>query len=273
MVYLRHVRVASFNIQHGLRTVSSGFDRATYVDAIAELDADVLALQEVDVLQPRTYGLDQAALAGEAIDAVDVRFAPTLLGTPGERWRPAAGVGTDAPITDGDGPAYGLALASRYPVRSWHQAAFPAAPGRWPILVPGRRTPVLLADEPRAVIAAVVEVPGGVLTVATTHLSFAPGWNTWQLRRVIRFLRPLPAPRILIGDLNIPGRIARLAGGDWKPLVSTPTYPAREPRIQFDHALGHGGVPPLVGFAAPALGISDHRALVLDLADRSDVPH
>ena len=47
------------------------------------------------------------------------------------------------------------------------------------------------------------DTPLGPLTIANTHLSFVPGWNRVQLRR----LSPRPArvsrPRMLIGDLNM----------------------------------------------------------------------
>ena len=43
-------------------------------------------------------------------------------------------------------------------------------------------------DEPRVLLAAVVDAPFGRLTIATTHLSFVPGWNVWQLRIALAFL-------------------------------------------------------------------------------------
>jgi hypothetical protein len=41
-------------------------------------------------------------------------------------------------------------------------------------------------------MAGVIDSPLGVLTIATTHLSFVPGWNVHQLRRLRRDLTPLP---------------------------------------------------------------------------------
>jgi endonuclease/exonuclease/phosphatase family metal-dependent hydrolase len=58
-------------------------------------------------------------------------------------------------------------------------------------------------------IAAVLETPAGPMTVANTHLSFVPGWNGAQLRRAARAVRSLPAPRVLLGDLNLPGALPR----------------------------------------------------------------
>jgi endonuclease/exonuclease/phosphatase (EEP) superfamily protein YafD len=36
-----------------------------------------------------------------------------------------------------------------------------------------------------------------------------------------------------------------------------------EPRIQLDHVLGKGALPPVSGMESPALALSDHRALLV----------
>jgi hypothetical protein len=62
-------------------------------------------------------------------------------------------------------------------------------------------------------VAAVVEAPSGQLTVATTHLSFVPGWNSVQLRRLVRSLAGTREPLVLTGDLNMePRQAARVSG-------------------------------------------------------------
>ena len=72
----------------------------------------------------------------------------------------------------------------------WLVTRLPSAPVRSPIVIPGPRRKVLwLRDEPRVLIAAVLETPAGPMTVANTHLSFVPGWNGAQLRRAARALR------------------------------------------------------------------------------------
>jgi endonuclease/exonuclease/phosphatase family metal-dependent hydrolase len=126
---------------------------------------------------------------------------------------------------------------------------------------------ILLDDEPRVVLAAVLDSPVGELTVATTHLSFVPGWNARQLRLAISGLRKLPAPRILLGDLNMPAW-AIGAVSPWRSLARISTYPVDAPRIQFDHVLADpaNGLPPVAGVEAPMLPLSDHRALVVTLA-------
>jgi endonuclease/exonuclease/phosphatase family metal-dependent hydrolase len=59
------LRVATFNVQHGL-TPDGRVDMEAFGRACAALDADVLALQEVDDGVPRTSSVDMAGLAATA---------------------------------------------------------------------------------------------------------------------------------------------------------------------------------------------------------------
>ena len=193
------------------------------------------------------------------------RFAPAVVGVPGALFRAATLADLDTAEAH-----YGVALATRWPVRSWWLTWLPPAPVPAPVFVPGPRggRVLLLQDEPRVVLAAIIESPIGPMTVATTHLSFVPGWNVRQLHRTQRALRQLPAPRFLLGDLNVPARLLRLVSG-WRMLASRPTYPTTRPRVQFDHVLldpqGAAGIPPAGRGETPALDISDHRPLIVEL--------
>jgi endonuclease/exonuclease/phosphatase family metal-dependent hydrolase len=254
------VRLATLNLLHGRSITDFACDPARLRASVVELDADVLGLQEVDRAQPRSTLRDLTAEVAAASGAVAWRFVPALVGTPGERWRAA----TEADH-DGADASYGVGLVSRYPVLDWRVVTLPAAPVRSPILLPGTRRWVWLQDEPRIGLAAVVETPLGVMTVATTHLSFVPVWNGVQLRRLLAALADLPGPRVLLGDLNMPPPFPRLLGGGWRSLASAPTYPSTGPRIQLDHALGSGDLPPVTRVSTPPLPVSDHRALAIDL--------
>lgn len=229
------------------------------VEACRSLGADVLALQEVDRNQSRSGHADQTAAVAEGMGAADWRFEPALVGEPGATWRAAAGADPD-----GTEPGYGVSLVSRLPVRAWHVVRLRAAKVRAPVAVPGGRGRfILLPDEPRVAVAAELETPAGPLVVATTHLSFVPGWNLAQLRRVTRELAALGRPCVLLGDLNVPGRLPALATG-WRALATIKTFPGAKPSMQLDHALGHGLLPVVGAAGAPELPLSDHRALVLD---------
>ena len=263
------LRVAGLNLFSGRSLADGRSDPDRIAAAVGSLDPDLLALQEVDHGQDRSGGVDQAALAAAAIGAAEHRFLPLVAGTPGvpgwvpatgPEWAPATGSGHGPSTGPGRGPGYGIALASRRPVRSWHQLLLPPARGRWPIPIPARPPQLLwLADEPRGALAAVLADPP--MTVACTHLSFVPGVNLRQLHRVLRWLAWFPAPRLLLGDLNLPGRLPTLGTG-WTSLVRAATFPAAGPRIQVDHLLAHGlpaGLP--VTGQAVRLPISDHLAI------------
>jgi endonuclease/exonuclease/phosphatase family metal-dependent hydrolase len=157
-------------------------------------------------------------------------------------------------------------MVSRAPVLNWHALSLPAAPVRSPVYVPTARRFILLRDEPRVALAAELTGPCGPLIVATTHLSFVPGWNARQLRRVVRWLASLGSPCVLLGDMNLPGALPRwVSGSRWRTLARVRTFPAANPSMQIDHALGFGELPDVVGVAARRLPLSDHRALVVDL--------
>jgi endonuclease/exonuclease/phosphatase family metal-dependent hydrolase len=263
------VRLATFNVLHG-RSIDDGLvDPRRFAESVAAIDADVLALQEVDRLQPRSGSVDLTAVAAEAAGAVAHRFVAAVVGTPGVAYR------TLAYDDDGaDEPNYGIGLVSRFPVRSWRTVRLAASPVPGPIyaLGPGGRgRPMLLRDEPRVLVAAVLDTPWGDVTVGATHLSFVPGWNLWQLRRVVRALRTLPAPRLLLGDLNLPATAMLLASRrGWPEVGRGRTFPNSRPTQQLDHVLRHDPRSVLrpLGVRVVGSSVSDHRALCADLALR-----
>lgn len=258
------MRVATFNVLHGRSLRDGHVDGDRLARAVATLDADVLGLQEVDRAQSRSGLLDLTAIAADALGAAGHRFAPAIVGTPGQQFRPWRHDG------DGDGqPCYGVSLISRWPVRRWQITRLSAAPVRSPVYVPGPTGGLLLLrDEPRVVLAAVIDAPTGPLTVATTHLSFVPGWNLRQLRVAVRALRALPAPRLLIGDLNLPAGVAGAVSG-WQVLARAATYPSPQPQVQLDHILadrrGRAGLGDIAEVSTPEVDLSDHRPLVVRL--------
>jgi endonuclease/exonuclease/phosphatase family metal-dependent hydrolase len=253
------MRMATFNILHGRSVHDGSVEMDRLVDSIKQLDADVLALQEVDLDQPRSGKADLTAVAAEAMGAVSHRFVAAISGTPGATWM--AATGREQPGT----AAYGIAVLSRYPAESWQVVRLPRIPMRFPMYLPGPRRVQIVHEEPRSALLARLDTPLGPMTVANTHLSFVPGWNRMQLRSLIRDMRGFPGPRMLMGDLNMtpptPRRWTRM-----RSLGEAATFPADEPVNQLDHVLTDDRSLRVERCVAPRLTISDHRALVVDIS-------
>ena len=217
------MRLATFNILNGRTASDDQVELGVFRDAIASLDADVLALQEVDRNQPRSGRTDLTAAAADAMDAVDHRFVAALSGSPGATW--IAATGREQP----DSAAYGIALLSRYPVAAWEVIRLPTLHTRVPMWFRGSRLPTMVRDEPRVAVAALVDAPNGPVTVANTHLSFVPWWGRRQLRSLVGSLDRAGEDLVLMGDLNMPyDRATALTG--MRGLIEAPTFPADAPR-------------------------------------------
>ena len=255
------MRLVTFNILHGRSPADGRVDPARLAAAVRRLDPDILALQEVDRGQERSHHEDLTAVAARAMGAVDQRFVPALAGTPGAAW---------ARPSDPDDPgtaAYGVSLLSRYPATAWRVLPLPRVPFRFPLL---RRFPWRLTthdEEPRTAVAGRFDTPDGALTVATTHLSFVPGSGQLQLLALRRALAAVPGPVVLMGDLNLTGRQPELLTG-YRSLGRRPTMPADHPRRQIDHVLLRGRLGEVRSVDNPAVELSDHRPLVVELAPR-----
>ncbi|HZD37445.1 MAG TPA: endonuclease/exonuclease/phosphatase family protein [Actinomycetes bacterium] len=248
------LRVATWNVRT-CRTRDpdpDGVDLGTTAAILRSIDADLVALQEIDRAQERSGGADQARALGELL-RMRWWYRPALLGdlSQPQTWS------WPAPPVDPGGPAYGIALLSRVEPESVTPVPLPPPRGR---------------GEPRVALVARIALAGGPLTVAATHLSFMPRSAVRQLRWLQRRLEAEPAPRLLLGDLNLclPMVLASSRRG-WRPLARGHTFPNRPPgsargSVQIDHVLASGGDRLRVRRSRVAAGpISDHRALVVDL--------
>jgi endonuclease/exonuclease/phosphatase family metal-dependent hydrolase len=256
------MRVVTFNILHG----RSPDDDQVHVDrlatAVATLDPDVLALQEVDRNQARSRNADLTQVAADAMGAHEHRFVAALSGSPGSTW--FAATGEEQP----DDAAYGIALLSRYPLHSWQVVRLPAIRTQVPIRFSHRLLPTWVRDEPRVAVVADVATPEGFITVANTHLSFVPRWNRYQLRLLLKALAHRRRPLLLTGDLNMDAATAQQVTG-MRPLAAHLTFPSPRPREQLDHVLADGALS-AEGSEALRLAVSDHRALCVDLSLTGD---
>jgi hypothetical protein len=184
----------------------------------------------------------------ESIGARDWAMAPSVIGTPGELWRK---LGPSEPeiITSASSHAelmhesYGIGIVSNIPVVSWHRLNLGNSPLGLPLVVPGDETGngkprfIYVKDEPRLALAAVLE---NGFTIVNTHLSFVPGFNLAQLRRVKKWALSIAESTstraIVMGDLNLPKNLP-VVRSSWKSLVTQNTYPSWGGKIQFDYIL------------------------------------
>ena len=198
--------------------------------AAGSLDVDVLALQEVDRGSTRVDGRDLAADAASA-------FGGELV------WAPA--------LTLPDGGSYGNALLVRG--RVTRSETFD---------LPGRRR-----TEPRVAIIAEVVAAGRPWTIAATHLTTRRDVSPDQLLALIDALRGRPAPRVLLGDLNLEvGQLLPwLTAESYRLAVGPPTHSVRRPRRQIDHVAVHGRGCTVSVREARALPVGDHLALLAEV--------
>jgi len=267
------LRLATFNALHGA-ALDGTVDVERFARAVAHLDADVLALQEVERDSPRSHRADLVAVAAEALRADHRHFSPTLRGVAGA-WAPAGRPGVGVRRVPGVA-SFGIGLVSRFPVERWRRLELDRMPwrsrvrrrtagsgaARW---VPFRVVP----DEPRAALAATVRTPSGPLTVVTTHTTSRPEFTADQFSAFVRACDALPRPLVVLGDLNLRApEPAEISG--WTSLADALTHPADRPARQIDHVLvDDARAPGLVRPVGPGValdtGISDHRALVVDV--------
>lgn len=246
------MRILSWNILHGeqippAKNQSPEQWKNNLVTAATEvsqnLKPDFIGLQEVDFNQNRSGNLNQTKIIAESIGLKYWAFIPTLIGTPGEKWKK---VETDrTPIISNETsnlPAsYGIGFATNQPIKKIHYKYLGRSLVGMPLLIPNEEKSgakfIYVQDEPR--VALIAELENG-LTITITHLSFAPGVNLYQLSRLSKYLNTLPGKQILTGDLNLPAdlpsKLSSITGG-WGSLVKQNTYPSWKPKIQFDYLL------------------------------------
>ena len=196
--------VASYNI-HKCVGVDNRFDPGRIAAVIAELDADVLALQEVD----RRFGHRTGLLNTAALER---RTGLTLLHV------------SDTPGGHG-----------------WHGNALLVRQGR---LIRLRRLH-LPGAEPRGALLAELHLPGGRLRVVAAHLGLLRRHRAMQAEALLDAVsQGAPMPTLLMGDLNEwrPGIPSSLVGLEslFGPLgPGQPSFPSRLPSLALDRILAH----------------------------------
>ena len=157
------LRVATFNIRHGLGTGGT-LDLVRTARVIEEIDPDIISLQEVDRNLERSGNQDQAQVLGE-MTGLRFHFAPALM----------RGAG-----------AYGIALGLK------------KEGGAGEGVVESFHLPRVNDEEPR--VAMTIRFRG--ISFVATHLSVRPGPRDVQMMDLSNRLRDLAPPAVVFGDLN-----------------------------------------------------------------------
>jgi endonuclease/exonuclease/phosphatase family metal-dependent hydrolase len=197
----QHLTVASWNIHKGV-----GGDRRRDLqrtaDVIAELDADILALQEADSRFGTRTGL---------LDLVHLERETGLIPVP----------------VQGVGPAHGwhgnVILVREAEVQELHQVHLPGF-------------------EPRGALVADLTILGRPLRVIAAHFGLLPGSRQAQATAILHKLAALDdRPMLLMGDLNEwrVGHTSPLAplAKHFSQAPVVRSYPARLPLVSFDRIM------------------------------------
>ena len=247
--------------------------KADLPSAIKKIAPQVLAVQEVDHFLPRSNSVNQIQEIAKAMKAVDWAFAPAITGTPGEKWR-ALNDSDESIITSANKShtgGYGIAFASTIPVTAYERIELGRSVVGMPLLVPGgedgRGKPkfIYVQDEPRVALVAHLENGWSIIS---THLSFVPGLNVAQLKKLKRWAEKSAAQTgnrvVIMGDLNLPKGLPVL-GSKWNSLATQNTYPSWGAKIQFDYILTKDAFKKLKVIPTTATGISDHLPITVEI--------
>lgn len=236
------LRVVTYNIRSCLGTDGRRLPERV-AQAIATLEPDIVALQEVDVNRPRSGCLDQAHRIAHSLSMAWV-------------FHPSFEVAEEQ---------YGNAVLSRLPMRLIKAGPLPGA----------RRL------EPRGVLWVAVDWRGRELQVFNTHFGLSPAERQVQLKALLGpdWLKA-PAclgPVILCGDFNAhaaSGLCRRLrahltdAAAAARQRHLRGTFPSRFPLVRLDHIFVSPHFKVIraeVALAAICRTASDHLPLLVEL--------
>jgi endonuclease/exonuclease/phosphatase family metal-dependent hydrolase len=237
----QRLRVATFNIRHAAPKDSYRGLPDKLAQSCAELDADILALQEVDVGVPRSQRANLAEVAAQAC-GMAYYFAKArkhaYRGQYGNALLARGSISEVEVVELGGDHRHTLKLGSS-------------------VLKPFR--------EPRNAIIATVTVRGHAISVGTGHFAADPSARKSQLTRVAEGLIRRPEPHLLVGDFNIPWQRAAAwlqpYGLQLAEALLEPSNPALQTGI--DHVAVRGLVVDRV--ESRWLPISDHAAKIVDV--------
>ncbi|WP_431802251.1 endonuclease/exonuclease/phosphatase family protein [Halobacillus andaensis] len=245
------VRVMTYNIQAGMGA-DGQYDPDAIADVIKESQAEVVALQEVDVhWGARSQFENVVDRLADQLD-MDYTFAPIY----------------DNPPLEENGPRqqFGVAIMSKYPIlketnqeitRLSTQDASPE-----PTLTPG------FAE-------AIINVQGSLIPFYSTHLDYRgdPYIREMQVDDMLQIFEEQPGSKVLMGDMNASPEANELRPllekftDVWNTVNTTPgyTYPSLNPNNRIDHIYASDDIEVLDAHLIQSEA-SDHLPVIADLS-------
>jgi endonuclease/exonuclease/phosphatase family metal-dependent hydrolase len=197
--------VAAYNIRHG-KGLDNQLNLQRTAAVLKRLDADLIALQEVDSVCARSGSIDQAAALGQML-GMNHAFGKFMAY---------------------DGGSYGMAVLCRFPILDIHQHLLPEG------------------AEPRCALEVIVELPGKKpLSFVSIHHDWTDeNLRIPQVSALISALESRQHPIILAGDFNTlrsaPSFELLQAAGFLMDEEKAATFPANEPKQEIDYILLRG---------------------------------
>jgi endonuclease/exonuclease/phosphatase family metal-dependent hydrolase len=193
------VKIMTYNIRHGVG-VDDNYDLDRIISVIKEADPDIVSLNEVDHMMPRTYMQKQDKIIADALGynlvyGFNINF----------------------------GSKYGNVLLSKHPITTYINDALPKNK----------------MSEPRGLIQADVNIDDKTIKVLSTHLSINSEERPEQIVYIIEKLKELDGPTVLIGDFNAAPssnevkQISEMMQDSAKEEYGT--FPANDPTFRIDY--------------------------------------
>lgn len=205
-------RLLTYNV-HRCVGMDRKLDVARIAGVVAELEPDIVCLQELDVGRARTGGVDQAHAIARLLN-MSFQFHPAM---------------------QVEKELYGDAILTRLPERLVRAGPLPTLPG-------------VRGLEPRGALWSVIEVGGVPVNVFNTHLGLVPREQRLQAAALVGRdwvgSAALSGPVILAGDFNATSitrpyqTITRRLDDAQRRLplkTSWKTFPSGFPAIRIDH--------------------------------------
>ena len=229
------IRAATYNIKHG-RGMDGAIDLERTADVLRALNADIIALQEVDDRARRSGGVDQASWLAERLDMHSAYGSFMAF----------------------QGGRYGLAILSKAPILSHASWRLPDG------------------NEPRVALAACIRTDQGEeITAVAVHFDWVENdtFRFEQARETIVRMESIETPWIAFGDFNdVPDSrtiqaFERVGDNACKPSGNAATFPSDRPEIEIDFIFSgpSGRWHPAIAEVIPETVGSDHRPVITEL--------